>query len=308
MADPFVPGPFPVRARTVSARDAARNREFPCEIWQPDAAGPWPLVLYSHPSLQHRRSATFLCEHLASHGYLVAGLDHSEVVAPELARRDGETDQEKLARMHALIASRVPDVLFLLNFVLAQDDLQIHAARIGMVGHSFGGWTVLEAAAADPRIGAVVALAAGVGSNPRPGILPLKLTYSWGVPTLYLVAENDACLPLAGMHETFDKTTAPKLMLTLRRSDHMHFIDNVAEFHEKFRTMAAPEPLASIQRDMLPMAELCSGEQAHLFTRGLTLAHFDAVLRESDEARQLLAGDVHAELASRGVEAVVRRA
>src|SRR5262249_48911074 len=114
--DPFVRGAFPVGVRTIQARDMARNREFSCEIWYPAASrhggedlaletqdafvppmqtalrrqmavrgadpapGILPLVIFSHHSGGHRRSATFLCTHLASHGYAVAALDHSEVV------------------------------------------------------------------------------------------------------------------------------------------------------------------------------------------------------------------------------------
>ena len=114
--------------RTIQALDTTRNRLFPCEIWYPAAAqhagedltpqtqdsftvpllngsrrqmavrnaavqaGTHRLVIFSHPSGSNRRSATFLCTHLSSHGYVVAGLDHSELLAPELARRNGEAD------------------------------------------------------------------------------------------------------------------------------------------------------------------------------------------------------------------------
>src|SRR2546425_5220399 len=123
--DPFVRGRFPVGVRTIHALDSGRNRQFPCEIWYPASAqhagqdiapgtqdlfavpsrdtprsqmavrnaaarpGTYPLIIYSHPSGGHRRAATLLCPHLASHAYFVAGLEHSEVVAAELARRDG---------------------------------------------------------------------------------------------------------------------------------------------------------------------------------------------------------------------------
>lgn len=347
MTDLFVRGAFPVGVRTMQALDPVRKRVFPCEIWYPaearyagqdlatetmdafnagaketrkqpavrDAAaepGTRPLVIYSHPSLQHRRAATFLCTHLASHGYMVAAVDHSEVVAPELARREGETDEQRSARWDALIASRVPDVRFLIDFLLSapelpNDALMIDSDRIGIVGHSFGGWTALEAAGADSRIRSVVALAPGGASNPLPGILPLKLTYRWNVPTLMLVAENDASLPLAGMHEIFERTQAPKAMLILRRADHLHFMDRAAEVHEMFRTMPMPEPIASMQRDMLPMSELCSEERAHLFTRGMTLAHMNSVLGENQGARRFLARDLVAELGGRGVAVMVRR-
>ncbi|HUA83851.1 MAG TPA: dienelactone hydrolase family protein [Bryobacteraceae bacterium] len=301
----FDPGPFAVETRTLHAHDAARNRTFPVDLWQPANAGPHPLILYSHASLQHRRAATFLTTHLASHGYRVAAMDHSEIVAPELARKEVESDAERAARMDALIASRLPDIQFLLDFMV--QEFPVDASRIGIVGHSFGGWTALQSAGADRRIRAVVAHAAGGGSNPKPGILPLRLTYQWDAPTLYLVAENDACLPLEGMQESFEKTRAPKLMVILRRADHLHFMDHFAELHENFRTMAGPPVLAPIQQEMLPVAELCSEPQAHLFTRGLTLAHLDAVLRDNHSARDFLAGDIAAELASRGVDAIVRR-
>jgi hypothetical protein len=34
-----------------------------------------------------------------------------------------------------------------------------------------------------------------------------------------------------------------------------------------------------MQREMIPMAQLSTGEQAHLSIRGLTLAHTDAFLK-----------------------------
>ena len=245
--DPFVRGPFPTGVRTIQALDTVRDRSFPCEIWYPAAtqhagqdlaaetqdsfkaqptntvrrqaavrdavarAGTYPLVIFSHSSGAGRRSATFLCTHLSSHGYIVAALDHSEVVAAELARNANETPEQKSARWQALIASRVPDVLFLLNHLLGNasplgDEVSKLEARVdqnqmGIVGHSFGGWTALAATELEQRIRAVVALAPGGSSKPRPGILPVKLNFNWGlkVPALYLVAENDVSLPLAGM-------------------------------------------------------------------------------------------------------------
>lgn len=343
--DPFVRGRFPVGVRTFEALDTARNRLFPCEIWYPAAAphagqdlapdtrdiftvplrnesqsqlavrnaaaapGAWPLILFSHFSGGHRRSATFLCTHVSSHGYVVAALDHSEVVAAELARRDGETTAQKAARVDAVIASRVPDVRFLLDHVLANPHAPCDPAQIGIVGHSFGGWTALAATEAEPRIRAVVALAPGGSSQPKPGILPLTLAFKWGrdVPALYLVAENDTALPLAGMVELFARTPATKHMVILRRADHAHFVDDVEQEHETMRTMTLPAEAAAMQKRMRPIAELCSGGQAHLFVRGLALSHMDATLKQREEARQLLRGDIDAELAARGVEAIMHK-
>jgi dienelactone hydrolase len=347
--DPFVRGRFPVGVRTVQALDRARDRLFPCEIWYPAAAqyagqdlapgtqdvftvpsrdtprsqmavrnataqpGNYALIVFSHHSGGNRRSATFLCTHLSSHGYVVAALDHSEVVAAELAPKDGETDRQRTARAEAWIANRVPDIRFLLNHVLSSpawdSETKLDLNRIGIVGHSLGGWTALAVPDVEQGIRAVVALAPGGSSQPKPGILPGKLAFSWGrdVPTLYLVAENDTMTPLDGMCELFERTPATKQMVILRRADHLHFLDNVEQEHETVRTMMWTGELAWISKEMRPIAELCSGQRAHLFVSGLTLCHMDAVLRQQREAQRLLVGDVEAKLAEQSVDVTVHR-
>jgi len=273
-------------------------------IWSPTgvASADQPLVVFSHSSGGNRRSATFLCTHLASHGYVVAAMDHSELVTPELARREGETETERATRAEAMIASRVPDVRFLIDHLLKDAGFNVDAARIGLVGHSFGGWTVLATPEVDPRVRAVVALAPGGIANPRPGILRLTLTFAWSreVPTLLLAAENDVMIPLPGLSELFARLPPPKRMFILRRADHQHFVDDVEGEHEGMRGGSFPGDAAWIPAAMRPMSELSSGEQAHLFVRGLTLAHLDATLQGSEAADQFLAGDVEAELARLG--------
>jgi dienelactone hydrolase len=347
--DSFVRGRFPVGVRTIRASDVTRKRDFTIEIWYPaatqhagkdldpetqdrftprlngaeqrqtafrDAAarpGFLPLIIFSHHSGGHRRTSTFLCTHLSSHGYVVAALDHSEVIAPELARRNDESEEQKSARWQAVIDSRVPDARFLLDYLLHPAnrilEVELDSFRIGIVGHSFGAWTALATPEIDSRIRAVVALAPGGTSNPRPGILPVKLTFQWGheVPALYLVAENDVPLPLAGMYELFERAPSPKQMVILRRADHLHFIDNVEQEHEAFRTMPMPAEVAQMQKEMRPITELCSGQQAHLWVRGLTLAHMDAFLSDRQEAKRFLAGDIEGEMAKRGVDVILHK-
>ena len=137
----------------------------------------------------------------------------------------------------------------------------------------------------------------------------MTLAFTWGrdVPTLYVVAENDTSLPLDGMREIFDRTPAPRQMVILRRADHLHFMDDVEQVHETVRNMHFPAELSWIHRDMRPIAELCSGEQAHVCVRGLTLCHMDATLRQQKEAKRFLSGDIEAELAARGIDVIVHR-
>jgi predicted dienelactone hydrolase len=347
--DPFIRGRFPVGVRTIQATDAARSLLFPCEIWYPATAeylgqdteaatqdvfalpssdtphrqravrnaasrpGSYPLILYSHGSGGSRRMATFLCTHLCSHGYIVAALDHSETVAAELARTEAETEAQRADRVQAWIANRVPDLCFLLDHLLnsgtGSAEARADPALIGMVGYSFGGWAVLAAPEVESRIRAVVALAPGGSSQPKPGIIPAKLTFAWNrdVPTLYLAGENDIFTPLSGMYELFARTRAPKQMVILHRADHMHFIDDVEQNHEMVRAMQWTGALAWVPNEIRPITELSSGEEAHLFVRGLALCHMDAVLRRVEAARLFLQGNIESELAVRGVRATMYR-
>ncbi len=271
-AAPSAPGPFAIRAHTFEVRDAARDRRFPCDIWCPEEPGEWPLVLYSHHSRGNRRAASYLTTHLASHGYLVAALDHSEVVVPEIA-----------GNVESFLANRVADVRFLLDYMLtgaipctARPDPD----RIAIVGHSAGGWTALALPETDTRVQAVIALAPGGASNPKPGIIPATLSFNWPRPpaTLYIVAEDDVLTPIAGMHELYSRTPGPKQMVILPRADHLHFMDNVEQAHEQLRAASLPPEASWISREMRPIAELCTGEVAHRQIQNHTLAHLNAAL------------------------------
>lgn len=298
--EPFDRGRFAVGVTTIEARDADRDRVFPCEIWYPaaepgvpgrDAAaepGRFPLVAYSHQSGGDRRAASFLCTHLASHGYVVAALDHSEVVAPRPDLPTGE-------RVATVIADRVPDIRFLLDVLLDASRWRSAAipdpSAVGIVGHSFGGWTALAAPDTDRRIRAVVAMAPGGASRPLPGMIPATLDFAWGrdVPTLYLVADRDTMTPLPGMVELFDRTPASRRMIVLDRTDHLHFLDDAERVHEAVRAMTFPGEASWIPAAMPPIGDLCPGERAHRLIRGLALCHFDATLRHHRPAHDVLA-------------------
>jgi dienelactone hydrolase len=299
--DPFAPGEFAVETSTVVLPDPARGRQLPCERWDPvdppDAAG--PLVLFSHGGGGHRRVASLLAGHLASHGYRVAAVDHSETFAPELQPGLDEDDDARDRRIAAVVAGRVPDLQ------VALDRLHTAGVSVGLIGHSFGGWAVLAAADVDPRVGAVVAMAPGGSEHPTPGVLrlPLAFTRRPAVPTLFLAAENDVPVPLDDVLDVYHRAGEPRQLVVLRRADHQHFVDDVAGDHETLRAMSLPGDAAWMPAAMLPMARLTPPEQAHAFTRGLTLAHLDACLRGDARARAWLASGVADHLAARQIEA-----
>jgi pimeloyl-ACP methyl ester carboxylesterase len=197
-------------------------------------------------------------------------------------RRAGESPAQRAARIDAIIAARVPDIEFAVDAFADS-----HRDSVGLVGHSFGGWSVLATPDVDSRIATVVAHAPGGSSQRRPGILPLSLDFRWTreVPTLFLAGDADVPVPLDAVTEVFSRTPPPRRMFVLRRADHQHFVDDVERVHEIVRTMEFPPEAAWIPAEMRPADELCSGEHAHQFVRALTLAHLDATLRESKEAQ-----------------------
>lgn len=138
------------------------------------AAGPFPVVIFS-PSWQGQRSQnTFQVEELASHGFVVIGIDHPYSTAITLfpdgriARaapmefRDLSSD-ESLRRSFEvneyLIQIRAQDIEFVasqLNHLGSpgrpnQLDGHLDAERLGVFGYSFGGGAAAEACAMDKR-------------------------------------------------------------------------------------------------------------------------------------------------------------
>ena len=350
--DPFARGDIPVGVRTFQWSDPARSdRPLAIEAWYPaidvhrgqdvaeatrdqydlipgfppgwqeavrDAApraGTFPLVVFSHGFGGHRRQSTFLCTHLASHGYVVAAMDHTgntvfEIMQTIIAAQTGAPPPDVDAVLSETMPVRPADVSFVIDRLLAgaADGVpDVDGGRIGVSGHSYGGWTTLMAAGRDRRIRAALPLAPAGGWSPLPSqTLAAALDFRWGrdVPTLFLVADRDTLLPLRGMRELHEKTQSSKRMVVLENADHMHFCDQIEQVHELFRMM--PPPIFdTLAKDIKPIAELCASQGAYDFTRGLGLAHMDAHLRGIESAASFLAGDVVATLKAHGIVASV---
>ena len=195
------------------------------------------------------------------------------MVAAELAARAGKTPGEWSARINAVIYSRVPDARFLLDYLLDGQaaGVVLDAGRVVLAGHSLGGWTVLATPESDPGVRAVVAMAPGGSSRPRPGVLPLSLTFAWGrdVPALYLAAEDDVPVSPGRGARVVRPDAGGQVLVILRHADHQHFADDVEASHETLRAMTLPGEDAWIPAAMRPITDLYPGEHAHLFARGL---------------------------------------
>jgi dienelactone hydrolase len=355
--DPFVRGPHPVGVRTFTWTDQTRQRTLPVEVWYParnDYAGQdlnpdtqdhfqpislsppvsqeavrdaapaegesRPLLIFSHGFGGTGRQTTHLCTHWASHGYVVAAMDHvgnttEDVMAAASQPMEPST---MIERLHSFATDRPADVTFVIDRMLAGDaDLPIDAERVGVSGHSFGGWTTLASVGTDERIRAALPLAPAGGQSRQwassvAGRLADALSMSWEreVPTLFLVAELDGILPLDSMHDLIQRTPHPRRAVNLLNADHFHFCDRVEQTHDMVRMMGqmlfgtqpeAAQDAPSVLAAMKPSSELCPGEHAYALLQGLGLAHMDAHLRQLAPAHALLQGDLAYLMAERGV-------
>jgi predicted dienelactone hydrolase len=345
--DPFERGPFPVGVRSARLEDAVRaGRVLELEIWYPAAEahagedradgtrdvyrvtrwfpaasqdavrdarvhdGTFPLLAFSHGWGGHRRQSTFLCTHLASHGFVVAAVDHTGNTVVDLM--SGAARDRGSASARAAIEARPRDLAFTVDRVLdgTAGDLarSVAGEGIGAFGHSYGGWTALALAGADPRVAAVVALTPAGGSSPFGDAEALRPALGGAarrpVPTLLVVAECDAVLPLAGVNEIFASLAGQKRMVVLTDVDHFHFLDAAANVHALMRR-GAFSPFDRIAAAMRPMEDLVPERYVHDAVSGLAAAHFQAALMGSRDADRFLAGDLAGVLAGRGAHARV---
>lgn len=168
-------GPPPDRPEKVGMAlaqfdDASRQRPLHVRIWYPAApdaqettqgydrafrgsfaqdapyrdAGPRPLVLLSHGDRGNNYNQSWLGEALAGHGYIVASVEHWM-----------NTRTHNVPEATMRVWDRPQDVSFVLSRLL-QDATwgpRIDAGRIGVAGHSSGGYTAMALAGAryDPR-------------------------------------------------------------------------------------------------------------------------------------------------------------
>ena len=312
--DRFKAMPMAPETQQAAVRDAAARGDT------------FPLVIFSHGFGGDRRQTTHFCTHLASHGYAVAAMDHvgnttADLLQQGMAAASGGETPDPLEMMHCFIADRPADASFVIDQMLeGAGGVPIDASRIGITGHSFGGWTTLQTAGQDERIRAALPLAPAGGESPLTADLEqeeplgssLDLAWNREVPTLFLVADQDTLLPLPGMRGLIDRTPAPRRAIVLCNSDHFHFCDGVEQMHELFRMMgpmiAANGPMAGVEtkamfEQMKPASELCPGEHAYAMIQGLGLAHMDAHLREHEGAATWIGGDLVAHLGARGIRA-----
>lgn len=279
-------GSYGVGHSTVTVSDPATSRPLTVDIWYPVAAGttgtmarysflptafvdsklaladaplatdgPFPLVVYAHGSGGQRYIASYLTEDIASHGYVVLAADHTGDTATDRILGTSVTqDQNDM--------NRPADVTAEIDWALAQSAAPgmflsgaIDPAEIGLVGHSYGGYTVLAdvgghttplgTVVPDPRVKAVVAQA------PYTLRLSDAELASIRVPTMLMVGTLDTTTPPdPDSTRPFALITGrPLVLLTLKDAAHQSFTDVCMYLDEIPKLPDAPAILVSTIKD-----------------------------------------------------------
>lgn len=134
--------------------------------------GPHPVVLYSPGAGDPRTLGTVLVEQLASEGYVVVTIDHTYetyVQFPDgtvtgmdaIAQAPQQPDGPWAQYLHKIVNVRVADTRFVLGQIARLDTSPefaggLNLSKIGMFGHSAGGFTALQAMHDDSRIKAAI--------------------------------------------------------------------------------------------------------------------------------------------------------
>ena len=244
LQDPNTVGPYRAGVKTLQLTDASRNRKLPIDVWYPvtdasgtsntykldsplgtiasidsparrnanPAAGAWPVIIFSHGFGGIRFQSYFLTERLATHGFVVVAMDHPGNTLVDFAQLGNEQAQAQSA------IDRPLDVLFTIDH-LASLNVPLDATRIATTGHSFGGWTSLEAARRDPRIDIVFSLAPGFRNGATDAFVA-----DLARPLLFIGGSlDDTCEFPANQQAPYDKAQKPKYLLEVMQAGHLDF-------------------------------------------------------------------------------------
>jgi len=285
------PGPYKVsEVGNIILHDAQRNKDLHMRVFYPDAAGKYPVIVFSHGAGGSQDCCEELTEHWASYGYITIQPTHEDSA---LQRRSaGEENikfmgavREALKRPE-LWESRPADISFVLNSLgeLQKRAIQlsgkIDAQHVGVGGHSMGSFATEAVAGAttdlpgrpgvsfaDPRVKAALCL-----SPQGPGQFGLTSSSftTMRVPFMGITGSRDNLGPLASAvwHEKpFDLSPAgDKYFVNITGANHMSFISS--------RSIAA--------------AGASQAEEIFAYTNSAALAFWDAYLKNDASAKAYL--------------------
>lgn len=208
-----------------------------------------PLIVFSHGNCGTSWQSTPLMETLASHGFVVISPNHTGNSVNDCI---GTGNPDSFAEA---AVKRPADVSFLIDAMLARSFdptdfffARVHPYRIGVAGHSFGGYTALAMAAGvarpdlgievapDPRVRAIAPMA------PASSILGDAELAGIRIPMLLLSASEDTTTPVVpNTTRPWDLVGArPIYRADIVGAEHNHFA-SICDISQALADFGVPE-------------------------------------------------------------------
>ncbi len=159
----------------------------------------FPLIVVAQGNYQSAHHQTFLCEFLASYGYVV-------VTTPSQTRISGQmTDNSQAIES---VEQQIKDMEFAIHSLRNFDNVDFN--KMGLIGHSFGGRTILLLQMKNENVKCLVSLDGGLGLNTAindikksPEFNPEKMN----VPILHFYEEDEEFIkPDFALINSFDNS------------------------------------------------------------------------------------------------------
>jgi dienelactone hydrolase len=197
---------------------------------------PFPVLVFSHGLVGMRLQDSSTLQDLASWGYVVVAVDHTDAAAVTVFP-DGEAryydqtrfgipagiEPDKATVDQRMFPVWVADQRFVYDTLATWNEGdplfagKLDLTRIGSFGHSFGGATALEVCRLDARCRAAVDMDGGIygGSETLPASRPLMVMSS--------AASMENAEAVAGWRFVIEHATAPAYWMELPNSNHLSF-------------------------------------------------------------------------------------
>ncbi len=250
-------------------------------IWKPAGPAPvegYPVIVFSHGFTLCETHSMFMTEDWARAGYFVlaphhqdgaCGSKHRGKLIEKISKRPEEPFRNPDDWNDATYRERRDDVEAVLNAVLKErsfESVPIDRSRVGLAGHSLGGYTALALAGAwpswkDPRVKAVLAVS--------PFCIPFFKTGDLGhlgVPVMYQGGSSDIAVTptVARPGGGYDLTSPPKCFVEFAMAGHLAWTSAdplhhgimeryaLAFFDRYLKGVTSPDPLAALVNSPRP--------------------------------------------------------
>lgn len=184
--------------------------------------GKFPFIVFSHGNGGVRSQNAYWCEHMASHGYVVASPDHTGNCAATVVA--GKVIPYNPGSMAVAAKDRPLDVSFIIDRMTAMNGGEdsrfagrIDMGNIGVAGHSFGGFTSGAVIEKDPRVDAIA---------PMAPVWPVRTNFT--TPVMIFIATEDKTIGVFGnqqIRKRYEESKGPAYFVEVLDGGHYTFTE-----------------------------------------------------------------------------------